>query len=80
MHNGAVRRSVAAPPGAIFFFDTSFSTPGASLRNMRFGPLSPNNWAAIGGVNVTTPQMALEAATESWTFADAAGYGINPGA
>lgn len=47
--NGSVYRSVAAPPGLSFFFDSSFGTVSGNLRGMRFGPLTSNDWQSIGG-------------------------------
>lgn len=49
--NGVVLRTVtpAAPITAPLFFDSSFAESGASLSNIRFGPLSSNAWSAIGG-------------------------------
>lgn len=63
LQNNVLRRTVTAAPGLSMFFDSSFAAPGAALRNIRFGALSPNDWASIGGVNVTTGQIAAGAAT-----------------
>ena len=49
--NGAVLRStaIAAPITNPLFLDSSLHSVGASLSNIRFGPLSSNNWGNIGG-------------------------------
>ena len=62
--NGRVKRQIAAPNSLTLFFDSSFYEVGATLRNIRFGQLSANDWASIGNVNVTTPQIATNAATD----------------
>ena len=64
LQNGVTRRTVVAAPGQVFFFDSSFFDPGSVLENIRFAALSANDWASIGGVNVTTGQIAANAATE----------------
>jgi hypothetical protein len=35
--------------GQVLFFDSSFATSGGKLNNVRFGPMSSNNWVNIGG-------------------------------
>jgi hypothetical protein len=35
--------------GQVLFFDSSFATSGGKLNGVRFGPLTSNNWANIGG-------------------------------
>lgn len=67
MLNGVTMRTVSASPGLTFFFDTSFYTPNCFLRNMRFGALSANDWANIGGVSVATGQIQPSAATDVFT-------------
>ncbi len=57
LRNGAVLRSVPAPAGMTLFFDSSFGNVGASLRNIRVGPMS-----AVTGID--TGQLAPGAATE----------------
>ncbi|GEM_PF-2331220 len=49
--NGAVlfTSSQPAPIGSPLFFDSTFSSGAASLSGIRFGPLSSNNWASVGG-------------------------------
>jgi len=49
--NGAVFKTtnVSAPIAAALSFDSAFATSGAALSNIRFGPLSSNNWSNIGG-------------------------------
>ncbi|KQQ86445.1 hypothetical protein [Massilia sp. Leaf139] len=37
------------PVNSPLFFDSSINTVGASLSNIRLGPLSSNNWALVGG-------------------------------
>jgi hypothetical protein len=48
--NGAVLKTttLATPIAAPLFFDSSFLYQGAALSNIRFGPLSSNNWAMVG--------------------------------
>jgi hypothetical protein len=55
--------SVAA--GKTLWFDSSFNHPGGALRNIRFAPMSANDWASIGGVNITTSQIGSNQVTES---------------
>jgi hypothetical protein len=43
--------AAAATPGQKLFFDSAFNTVGGTLKNVRFGPLSSNNWANVGGAN-----------------------------
>lgn len=40
---------LAEPRAAPLFFDSSFNTVGASLSNIRVGPMTSNNWGAVGG-------------------------------
>lgn len=82
LKNGAVLRTVAAAPAQTLFFDSSFYSPSASLRHIRFGALSANDWNSIGYVNVQTPQIAPFAATEVHTDAfdfGGAAYGLMTG-
>jgi hypothetical protein len=55
LKNGTVfYTSIAAASlvaGQTLFFDSSFLTSGGQLNNVRFGPLSSNNWASVGGTN-----------------------------
>lgn len=51
LQNGTVLRTVAAGPSIKFFFDSSFYTLGVRLDNIRFGPMSSNNAAAVGAGN-----------------------------
>ena len=41
--NGTVFHSADANPGQVLSLDTSFATPGGTLTNIRFGPLTPRN-------------------------------------
>ena len=41
--------TLSAPVVAPLFFDSSINTVGASLSNIRLGPLSSNSWGQIGG-------------------------------
>jgi hypothetical protein len=43
--------STASTPNQTLFFDSSLFSVGATLKNIRFGPMSSNNWANIGGAN-----------------------------
>jgi hypothetical protein len=49
--NGAMlsTTSVPIPIAAPLFFDSSFNTVGSVLSNIRFGPMTSNNWASVGG-------------------------------
>ncbi|MEW6023612.1 MAG: hypothetical protein AB1807_15900 [Pseudomonadota bacterium] len=49
--NGAVLYTIpkTAAPTVPVYFDSSLYTVGAVLSNIRFGPLSSNNWGNIGG-------------------------------
>lgn len=51
LQNGVVRYSHSATVTAPLYFDSSFYDNGVTIGNIRFGPLSSNNWASIGGVN-----------------------------
>jgi hypothetical protein len=54
LKNGAVfytsTSTTAGNPNQTFFFDSSFFNVGAVMKNIRFGPLSSNNWTSIGGI------------------------------
>ena len=47
--NGNILRSVAVNITAKLYADSSFATPNSTVKNIQFGPLSSNNWSAIGG-------------------------------
>lgn len=47
--NGVTLHSVAESRGIRYHLDSSFYSPNAKLTNIRFGPMSSNNWASIGG-------------------------------
>lgn len=49
MRSGLQMRDVALSTAATLYFDSSFSTPGATMTNIRFTPMSSNAWADIGG-------------------------------
>lgn len=49
--NGVVIRTVAATITNRLYADSSFATPNAIVKNIQFGPLSSNNWSAIGGTS-----------------------------
>ena len=49
--NGVVIRTVAATITNRLYADSSFATPDAIVKNIQFGPLSSNNWSAIGGTS-----------------------------
>jgi hypothetical protein len=53
LKNGGVfyTSTIGSAPNQVLYFDSSFNTPGATLKNVRFGPMSSNNWANIGGAN-----------------------------
>jgi hypothetical protein len=80
LQNGVARRSVNTTPGRRFYFDSSFATIGGYIQNIRFAPLSSNDWSSVGGVDVQTSQIHDQAATtvfeDSNDFAGA-GYGTN---
>ncbi|MEQ1685446.1 MAG: phage tail protein [Burkholderiaceae bacterium] len=50
MKNGTVLRTVASAPGRTFFWDSSFYLPGAALKNIRFGPMSPVTGIGTGQI------------------------------
>ena len=56
-HNGSVFRTFAAGPGITFFFDSSFNSPGATLTNIRFGPMTPRNTVYY---QASTPPSPIE--------------------
>ncbi|MCU7372863.1 hypothetical protein PEC18_18860 [Paucibacter sp. O1-1] len=47
--NGTLYRTVPWGTTAPVFFDSSFYTPGGSISNVQFGPLSSSQWSAVGG-------------------------------
>lgn len=53
LKNGAVFytsvTASASQPNQKLYFDSSFFDLNAQLKNIRFGPLSSNNWSSIGG-------------------------------
>lgn len=50
MINGLVMRTVTPSTTNLkFYLDSSFYNIGASVKNVRFGPVSSNNWSSIGG-------------------------------
>jgi hypothetical protein len=51
LQNGNILRTVAAVITTPLFFDCSFYQVNASVKNVRFGPMSSNAWPAIGGPN-----------------------------
>lgn len=57
LHNGLVRRTVTAPAGLRFYFDSSFSSMGGAIGGIRFGPMS-----AVTGID--TGQLVDGAATD----------------
>lgn len=74
MQNNSLRRVVDAPADLTLFFDSSFSTPGARLDQIRFGPMS-----AV--TDIATIQLQPNAATDivqdTYDFAGAvAGSGL----
>lgn len=48
LQNGNVLRTVAAPAGLKLYWDSSFGSVGATLKGIRFAPLSANDWGSIG--------------------------------
>lgn len=51
LKNGVVLKTtlIATPISLPLFFDSSFYLVGSELSNIRFGPLSSNNWNDMGG-------------------------------
>ena len=51
LKNGTVfyTSSATIAPNQRLFFDSSLWSPGATVKNIRFGPMSSNNWANVGG-------------------------------
>jgi hypothetical protein len=73
MKNGAVLYSCTPPRvTSPLYFDSSFYTPGATLSNIRFGPMSSNNWASVGGAGKPADYATVSAADA------ATALGFNP--
>ncbi|NQD37481.1 hypothetical protein HPT27_10620 [Permianibacter sp. IMCC34836] len=51
LKNGAVIFSVTAAADQTLFMDSSFSSPLGLITAVRFGPMTSNNWADVGGAN-----------------------------
>lgn len=51
VQNGNVLYSHSVTSGARLFFDSSLYKVGTKWTNVRFGPLSSNDWGSIGGSN-----------------------------
>ncbi len=49
--NGVIFLTRPATPGLRLYFDCSIAYLGHKFTDVRFGPLSPNDWASIGGPN-----------------------------
>jgi hypothetical protein len=68
----------ASVPNQTLFFDSSLNSSNATLKNIRFGPLSSNNWANIGNRpaddqiknNLTDLSWWAKGATIPWTLND----------
>jgi hypothetical protein len=54
LQNGTVFGTIAVGAGIQFYFDSAFYYTGSTLNNIRFGPMSSNNAAAIGDGNLGT--------------------------
>jgi beta-glucanase (GH16 family) len=53
LQNGKVLRTVAnLDPLLTFYFDSSIYTPGAQLRNIRFGKVGTIDWSSLGGAGL----------------------------
>jgi hypothetical protein len=75
LKNGVVLR----PPTSVaanlkLYLDTSFLTVNSSVTNLRFGPMSSNQWADVGGSAAVdaTIQAAADAASDAQIDATAA--------
>lgn len=70
LKNGAVfytsAASTASTPNQTLFFDSSFFSVGATMKNIRFGPMSSNNWSNIGGTG--KPEDNATVGAPSGTF------------
>jgi hypothetical protein len=49
MRNGAVLFTVPWVSSAPLYLDSSFDTVGGKATNIQFGPMSSNQWSAVGG-------------------------------
>jgi hypothetical protein len=74
--------TLSAPVVAPLFFDSSLNTVGASLSNIRVGPMSSNSWGQIGGTGkpqdgatVGAPAGTLVAGIDAATIAAGAQAG-----
>ena len=48
--NGTLLRAVAVAGGQTLYFDASFYQPASSISAIAFGPMSANNWSALGSI------------------------------
>jgi hypothetical protein len=48
MQNGTVIRSVTVSSGKKFYFDSALYQQGATLKGIRFGPMTSNDWSSVG--------------------------------
>ena len=71
--NGVVIRTVAATITNRLYADSSFATPNATVKNIQFGPLSSNNWAAIGGTGKPQDNATVGANSSNLNI----GLGVN---
>lgn len=92
--NGNVIRTVVVTIASNLFGDSSFNTPGCSVSNIRFGPLTSGAWEDLGGrpanvaaltgtegINNDLVQAAVDAATAGGSnprFKGWAGAGFIP--
>jgi hypothetical protein len=76
LQNGAVFYTSVLPtskaPNQKLFFDSSIAHTGGTLKNVRFGPLSSNNWNSIGGTGKPSDFATAGAADAATSF------GFNP--
>ena len=71
--NGVVIRTVAATITNRLYADSSFATPNAIVKNIQFGPLSSNNWSAIGGTGKPQDNATVGANSSNLNI----GLGVN---
>lgn len=71
--NGVVIRTVAVTITNRLYADSSFATPNAIVKNIQFGPLSSNNWSAIGGTGKPQDNATVGANSSNLNI----GLGVN---
>lgn len=65
LRNGVVLRTVAASISSALFLDSSFNDVGGGVKNIKFGPMTSNAWAAIGGTGKPADNATVNNVTYS---------------